>query len=253
METYILAACFFSSIIANLVLMGVVLAKRQRTSLEFAGKTLQVTLHQGNAHLITGLVLFEKGRHSEAIAMLQEAVRQDPHDRMAEAMLDIALNTGGHGVKGLPPGQRVQRLPHRSGADADGIIDAVIHDVGPEPAPLATPDTPDTPALPAAPPDVGGLAQGLLDGTDAALAAAVREGLALLNRGETEAALRHFETLTQAHPDSRIALTGRAIALKHAGREDEAAETLRRTLSPASVPADAPSTGSTVTEPDMAP
>jgi Flp pilus assembly protein TadD len=244
METYILAACFFTSIVANLLLMGALVARRQRTTLEFAGKNLQVHLHQGNVHLITGLVLYEKGRQGEAIAMLQEAVRQDPQDRMAEAMLEIALHAGGHGVKGLPPGQPRQRLPGRAGADADGIIDAVIHDVPPGAAQLAAP---------AAALDSGGLANDLIDDVDADLAAAVRAGLALLNRGETAAALGHFETLTRAHPASRIARTGQAIALKHAGRDDEAAEVLRQTLSATGTAAESQPPDSVNTPSDMAP
>lgn len=245
METYILAACFFTSIVANLVLMGAVLAKRQRTSLAFSGQTLNVTLHQGNAHLITGLVLYEKGRHGEAVAMLQEAVRQDPHDRMAAAMLDIALNLGGHGVRGLPPAPALRRLPGRPDLATDGILEAVIHDVEPEPLAVAAPE----PAAPAAP-EAAGLAQGLLDSTDAEVAHAVRAGLALVHRGETDAALDHFQRLTLAHPDSRIALTGQAIALKHAGREDEAAETLRRTLATS---AGTDPQGPTADEPNVAP
>jgi tetratricopeptide (TPR) repeat protein len=244
METYILAACFFTSIVANVLLMAGLVAKRQRTSLEFAGKTLQVHLHQGNAHLVTGLVLYEKGRHSEAIAMLQEAVRQDPDDRMADAMLQIALHSSGSGVAGLPPAQARRHLTARAGADADGIIDAVIEDVAPDdvllPASTESADpgaVADTATPGPAGPDTGGFTDALLATAEADLAELVRAGLTLLRRGEVAPALAHFETLVREHPDSRIARTGQAIALKHAGRDDDAAEVLRQTMQVSGGPA----------------
>jgi Flp pilus assembly protein TadD len=232
METYILAACFFTSIVANVALMAGLVAKRQKTTLEFAGKSLQVHLHQGNVHLVSGLVLYEKGRHAEAVAMLQEAVRHDPDDRMADAMLQIALNAGSHGVAGLPPSRDRFRLPSRAGADPDGIIDAVIQDVAPEDAllPAAADAAAPQAELPPSESPSDPVAAGLFASVEADLAEAVRLGLTMVRRGEVDQALTHFETLTRQHPDSRIARTGQAIALKHVGRDDEAAEVLRQTL-----------------------
>jgi Flp pilus assembly protein TadD len=234
MESTILAACFFVSIVANIALMAGLLAKRQRTSLAFTGTTMTVPLHQGNVHLITGLVLYEKGRQGEAIAMLQEAVRQDPDDRMADAMLQIALNSGVHRIAGLAPGRIRQQLPTKAGPDPDGIIDAVIQDVTADDALLAGAATDTTKSLdPAASPESAGgsAAADLLASAEAGLADLVRTGLAMVRQGEVDAALAHFDGLLRDHPGSRIAMTGRAIALKHAGREDDAAEVLRQTLS----------------------
>jgi Flp pilus assembly protein TadD len=233
MESTILAACFFVSIVANIALMAGLLAKRQRTSLAFTGTTMTVPLHQGNVHLITGLVLYEKGRQGEAIAMLQEAVRQDPDDRMADAMLQIALNSSGPRVAGLAPGRIRQQLSTKAGADPDGIIDAVIQDVANEDAllPAAAPGPDPAPGLEATQLAGAESAADLLASAEAGLADLVRTGLAMVRQGEVEAALAHFDGLLLTHPGSRIAMTGRAIALKHAGREDDAAEVLRQTLS----------------------
>ncbi len=245
METLVLALCFFVSVVANVALMAAVIAKRQRTSLEFSGQTLKVSLHQGNVHLITGLVLYEKGRHEEAVAMLQEAIRHDPQDMMADAMLQIALHSGtAFGVKGLAPSSQRFRLTGRTAdAGADGIIEADVRELtagdgpllgpvavesGLMPGPFAPPESdPETVIAPAA--EMAVLPSLAVD-DEASLALAVKEGLTLVRNGGIAEALAHFEALLTAHPDSRIARTGLAIALKHAGREDEAAEVLRDTL-----------------------
>ncbi|MBC7542891.1 MAG: tetratricopeptide repeat protein [Candidatus Sericytochromatia bacterium] len=265
METLILALCFFTSVAVNIGLMVAFIGKRQRTSLEFSGQTLQVSLHQGNVHLITGLVLYEKGRHDEAVAMLQEAIRHDPQDMMADAMLQIALNAGpAFRVKGLAPASQ-RRLASRTESHVmPEIIDAEVRELtsGDEPLaesalalsessarPISLPF--ETKAARAVPPramaasetpvvaapaavqvstDPPATQSPLLSGDDGALANAVKDGLTLVREGHFDRALVHFEALMATHPQSRIARTGLAIALKHAGRGDEAAEVLRAAL-----------------------